>query len=88
MIEAMVCEVPVFSTDVGDNKLIIEEFNAGLVVTYSKEVNDFCDSFNTFISNLDGYKFNLNNNSKKIADKFSSKYIAKQYAEVFNELIK
>ena len=84
MIEALICGIPVFSTDVGDNKVVINEYKVG-VVTPNDTVLQM--DFDNFISNLEIYSINAKASASSIADRFSSKTISKQYKIAFNDLI-
>lgn len=87
LIESLICGVPVFSTDVGDNEKIINEYSAGMIIPNTDSVKEINTGFNSFLNNLEKYSSNASKSSMDIALKFSSENISKQYADLFNSAI-
>ncbi|MCL5126068.1 MAG: glycosyltransferase [Deltaproteobacteria bacterium] len=55
MFEALANGIPVFSTDVGETKSVLERYGSGLVVKHDPERKDFADSFKLWKDNLEIY---------------------------------
>jgi glycosyltransferase involved in cell wall biosynthesis len=87
MLEALSMETPVLSTDVGDVKLILDEYNAGVVVDTIPDAVAFENSFELWKNNLDFFKRCLNENSAQILSRFSARTLAQQYRACWKQAI-
>jgi len=85
MLEALSMGVPVFSTDVGDVSVVLEEYGGGAVipVTYTEE--QIYTAFTSWLSLSNKYVENLTEREHEILERFSSENISKQYDACWNK---
>ena len=84
MIEAISMGVPVFATDVGDIKYILDKYDAGWIVD-SSSAADFYQCLTTCAQDLPEKRQNLKEKSSSILNFFSAKSISSLYLEVFRK---
>ena len=85
MLEALAVGVPVLSTDVGDVKLVLEEYGSGRIFDCNLE-----NTSSVFGSEFEQFKCRLNNYSSKalesrniVLQRFSAKTVASKYENCF-----
>lgn len=88
MLEALSVGCPVLATDVGDIRAVIEEYNVGLIIDRIGDNNLINNKFEEFKNNLPTYSTNAKKSSEKIALRFSSHSVSKQYSESWQKAIK
>ncbi|WP_197996131.1 glycosyltransferase [Gimesia panareensis] len=87
MLEALSLGVPVFSTDVGDVKTVLDEYSAGLTIPVDCSTQDDVQYFNQFLVDRQHYAASLKTGRKQIIDRFSAECIASQFKGLFQESI-
>jgi glycosyltransferase involved in cell wall biosynthesis len=87
LLEALAVKVPAFCTDVGDIRLILEEYGCGLTVPCSGDMQEYDEGFEKFLRNLGQYRKNLERNAPRILERFSGKAVAHLYATAFSKAI-
>ncbi len=88
LLEALSVGTPGISTDVGDTKLIFNEYGNGIVFQTIGDTNEYVETFEHFVSNYIDYKENAQKYKDEIAKRFSAEYIALEYEDCFNRAIK
>ena len=84
ILEALINQLPVFATDTGDTRTVINEFSCGKIIRVNQSTNqDFID-FMQFYEDIDSYKDALKLNSSLLKQKFSIKHISSQYKKLFS----
>lgn len=83
MLEALSIGVPVFSTDTGDIKYVLEKYNVGQVIPCTQNADDYNASFEEFLKNIDVYRESLLTAKNEIMERFSPEEISSQYDDLF-----
>ena len=81
MLEALAMGVPVLSTDVGDVRLILEEYKTGAIVEGIGDPLKLVEAFQAWRSALPAYRRAAQDAASKIATRFSAATLAAQYEE-------
>ncbi len=82
MLEALSLGVPVFSTDVGDIALVLDEYRAGATVQPNSNIQEYNSHFSDFLAKRSYYAANAMEHKDAIIEKFSPQKIAGQYDEL------
>lgn len=83
MLEALSLGVPVFSTDVGDIGLILDEYQAGAIFQPNSDIHQYNRCFSKFLLERENYASRLASNKDAIIERFCPRNIARQYDELF-----
>lgn len=83
-VEAMCVGTPIFSTDVGDVSLFVNENDIG-VISPDHQMETIIRSFDNFYTKLDHYKQNALQSTEKSIHLFSSQYAAELMSECFKK---
>jgi len=81
ILEALCMGVPVLATDVGDVKLMLDEYHAGLVIPDIGDVDSIEQGYEAWVADLDDYRGNSAANAALVRQRFSGETVARQYAE-------
>ena len=81
MLEALCMGVPVLATDVGDIKLVLEEYDAGLVMPEIGNLDSLAESYDEWTKDLSRFRTNAEANAATMRQRFSGENVARQYAE-------
>ncbi len=81
ILEALCMGVPVLATDVGDVKLMLDEYDSGLVITEIGSIDCLERGYESWLAKLDTYRMNAQTNAERVRDRFSGEVVAQQYAE-------
>jgi glycosyltransferase involved in cell wall biosynthesis len=81
LLEALSMGLPVLSTDVGDIRLVIEQYQAGLVVSEIGDADALEAAYEKWRKDLSVYSTKASECSAKIRARFSAETIAQQYLE-------
>jgi len=84
MLEALSVGTPVLATDVGDIKLIMEEYQAGIVFPVVDDSSVACRAFTEWSNQLAVYKQHANEAQEAALSRFSSSTIAAAYLHCFD----
>lgn len=90
VLESLLNGIPVLSTDVGDVKLVVNEYEGGKIFESGNlvDIPSMTENFFEFEKNLPYYKEKLDKEHPKILDRFSSKSIAEKWNESFQLALK
>lgn len=81
MLEALAMGVPVLSTDVGDVRLVIEEFGVGAIVDRIGDPRTLLEAFEAWRLDLPRFRRAAAAASPRVAQRFSAATLAGQYDE-------
>jgi glycosyltransferase involved in cell wall biosynthesis len=81
ILEALCMGVPILATDVGDVKLMLDEYDSGLVITEIGSIDCLERGYESWLAKLDTYRMNAQTNAERVRDRFSGEVVAQQYAE-------
>ena len=81
ILEALCMGLPVLATDVGDVKLILDQYQAGLVIPEIGDIDCIEQSYETWVGGLNTYRTNAQANAEIVRNRFSGEIVAQQYAE-------
>lgn len=81
ILEALCMGVPVLATDVGDVKLMLDEYQAGVVIPGIGDVDSIDQNYEAWVAGLDNYRGNSQANAALVRKRFSGETVAQQYAE-------
>lgn len=87
LLEALSVGTPAISTDVGDTRLILEEYGNGIIFDSISDIDEYFSTFCIFLKNYKTYKENALKNKDLISNKFSKSTISKKYTELFEDTI-
>lgn len=87
LLEALSVGIPAISTDVGDTKLVLDEYQNGVVFKSIGNIDEYFSSFCNFMANYKYYKENAVISKDLVYDRFSKSTICKNYIELFNNAI-
>ncbi len=87
ILEALCTGVPVLSTDVGDVKLMLEEYGAGLVISEIGNLDCLEQGYERWLANLDTYRRNAQANAETVRNRFSGEAVARQYAQSWERAV-
>ncbi|QGQ25397.1 glycosyltransferase [Gimesia benthica] len=87
MLEALTLGVPVFSTDVGDIKVVLDEYQAGFTFPVEFSVREAVWYFHQFLAQRDRYAASLSQVKDQIIDRFSAETVSSQYDDLFQDCI-
>lgn len=85
MIEALNLAVPVFSTDVGDIGVVLDEFNAGTVYPVDASEATVAAQFERWLKERGAFRASLKSRENAVLRRFSSGEIAQQYVDCFDK---
>jgi glycosyltransferase involved in cell wall biosynthesis len=85
MIEALNFGVPVFATDTGDIRLVVENYAAGVVIPVTLDGFKRAEAFNDWVQAIPKYRASLEAFEHEILARFSSDNISSQYIDCFNK---
>ncbi len=88
MLEALSMGIPILATDVGDIRLVLEQYQSGLVVPEFGNVDTFEQSYEQWKKDLASYAAKARESAPEIRSRFSSETIAQQYAESWEKAIR
>lgn len=88
LLEALSMGLPVLSTDVGDIKLFVEQYEAGLITPEIGNLEALEKSYQEWLKDLPRYKANAQANSSIIRNRFSGETVAQQYANSWEQAIR
>jgi glycosyltransferase involved in cell wall biosynthesis len=88
MLEALSMGLPVLATDVGDIRLVLEQYQAGLVVSEIGSVDSLEGAYETWRANLPLYAARARRCAPEIRQRFSSETTAEQYAVSWERAMK
>jgi glycosyltransferase involved in cell wall biosynthesis len=83
MLEALACGLPVLATDVGDIRILIEQYNAGLVVGRNIESGELVERFKEWKCCIDEFRINAMSSRAVVASRFSSREVSNKYKVSF-----
>ena len=81
ILEALCMGVPVLSTDVGDVKLMLDEYGAGLVISEIGDIACVERGYENWLAGLKTYRMNARANAETVRRRFSGETVAQQYAD-------
>jgi len=81
MLEALATGVPVLSTDVGDVRLLLEEYRAGAIVEPIGDPGSLLEAFRAWCDDLPGYRRAAEAAAPDVARRFSAATLAAEYEE-------
>lgn len=81
ILEALCMGVPVLATDVGDVKLMLDEYQAGVVIPGIGDVDSIDQNYVAWVADLDNYRRNSQANGPLVRKRFSGETVAQEYAE-------
>lgn len=81
ILEALSMGLPVFATDVGDIKLMLDQYGAGLTVSEIGDIDSLERGYRDWLADLDSYASNARANAAAVRSRFSGEAVAEQYAE-------
>jgi glycosyltransferase involved in cell wall biosynthesis len=87
MLEALCCGVPVFSTDVGDIRSVLERFNNGFVSKGKVGSNQFFQDAMKFLNNIELWLRRASLSSFEVRESFSREMVSKKYSSLWDMLI-
>lgn len=87
LLESLSVGTPAISTDVGDTRLVLDEYQNGIVFDNIGNIDEYFFSFCDFVENYTYYKENAMNNKDLVYDKFSKSTICENYIELFTNAI-
>ncbi len=87
MLEALAMGVPVLATDVGDIRLVLEEYSAGVVVPGAGDPLALLEAFGRFHSNLSRYRDAARAASAAIRERFAGASVAARYRESWERAV-
>src|SRR2546427_6326963 len=87
VLEALCMGVPVLATDVGDVKLMLEEYGAGLVISEIGNLDCLEQGYERWVANLDTYRKNAQANAETVRKRFSGEAVARQYAQSWERAV-
>lgn len=82
MLEALSLGVPVFATDVGDIKMILDEYKAGTTFQPDSNIQQYNQHFSEFVLQRASYTANILLNREAVIERFCPSNIARQYDEL------
>ncbi|MCL6690573.1 glycosyltransferase [Pseudomonas sp. R3.Fl] len=83
MLEVISFAVPVFSTDVGDIALVLQDYQAGMTIPVEAQESERLTSLCAWMEKLFAYRSNLRKHEQEIMERFSSQKISEQYIDCF-----
>jgi glycosyltransferase involved in cell wall biosynthesis len=89
LLEALINGVPALSTDVGDVRLVLDEYNAGYIFDngLTEDPKSMANDFFIFQENLSQFKKSLSMRKHEVKERFSVQTIAKQWDSLFQRAI-
>lgn len=87
-LEALSMGLPVLSTDVGDIRLMVEQYGAGVIVPEIGNIEVLEKEYEEWIKDLPRYKANAQSNSSTVRNRFSGETVAQQYAASWDQAIR
>ncbi len=87
MLEALAMGVPVFSTDVGDVRSVLERFGAGQVVSASADIETKRAAFLAFCDDLPRFRSAAVDSSPRVRQEFGGERIAEKYANCWQRAV-
>ncbi len=87
-LEALSMGVPVLSTDVGDIKLIVQQYEAGLITPEIGNIEVLEESYEEWIKDLPRYQAKAQANSSTVRKRFSGESVAQQYADSWDRAMR
>jgi glycosyltransferase involved in cell wall biosynthesis len=81
ILEALCMGVPVLATDVGDVKLMLDQYQAGLVIPEIGDLDSIERSYEAWDAELETFRKNAEANTETVRQRFSGETVAQQYAE-------
>ncbi|MBX9934868.1 MAG: glycosyltransferase [Methylobacterium sp.] len=87
LLEAMAFGRPAFATDVGDIKLVLDDYGSGSVVDPDASEGEMWQAFRDWHDNLAIATANALRHRSDVLERFSSRTISRQYAEIWDRLI-
>ncbi len=87
MLEALTLGVPVFSTDVGDVKVVLDEYAAGFTFPVECSAREMVWYFHQFLAQREEYATHLSQVKDQIIDRFSAETVSSQYDDLFQDSI-
>lgn len=88
MLQAISMELPVLSTDVGEIRLILEDYNVGEMILKTGIKESLVASFDKWRNQLGKYRENAEKAAPLIRERFSSANIAKEYQKCWERAMR
>lgn len=90
VLEGLVKEIPILCTDVGDVRLVLEKYQAGLIFRggIHKDLQLMKEDFFQFMKERDTYALSIRKNKDAIINQFSTETIAEEWSASFEQAIK
>ncbi len=79
MLEALAMGVPVFSTDVGDVGLVMEQFEAGAVTAAEWDLDRYCADFEAWMRELPEWQERARLAAPRVRERFANARVAREY---------
>jgi glycosyltransferase involved in cell wall biosynthesis len=87
-LEALSMGLPVLSTDVGDIKLMLDQYEAGLIIPEIGNIEVLEKCYEDWTNDLPRYKATAQSNSSTVRSRFSGETVAQQYAASWDQAIR
>ena len=79
--------MPILSTDVGDIRSLVEEYNVGMVVSDLHSEEALYEAFRTFLDKLPEFREYARRAAPVVRERFSGAVVAKDYSRCFRTAI-
>jgi glycosyltransferase involved in cell wall biosynthesis len=84
ILEALSMGLPILATDVGDVKLMLDEYAAGLTINEIDNIDSLEQAYQSWVAGLETYRGNAQANAERVRNRFSGETVARQYAECWD----
>lgn len=81
ILEALCMGLPVLATDVGDVKLMLDEYQAGVVIPEIGDIDAIEQRYESWVADLDSYQARAQTNAETVRNRFTGETVARQYSE-------
>jgi glycosyltransferase involved in cell wall biosynthesis len=83
MLEALAMGLPVLSTDVGDVRLVLEEYNSGMVIDKTGDIEEIQHRFKAWKRDLEFFSERAREGAKHVRERFSGRSVAMHYGDTW-----
>lgn len=87
LLEALAFGRPAFATDVGDIKLVLDDYDSGSVFDPDAEATEMWQAYRAWLDCLEVFTANALRHRTDVLERFSSREISRQYADIWDRLI-